>query len=103
MKREEGIATARLLRTRLLKEHIPVRKVILFGSVARNDAHEWSDIDIAVVCDPFEKTRQDESMRVRVVRRDIDLRISPVCLHPADFQNKFFSLAHEIERTGVEV
>lgn len=103
MKREEGIAAARLLRGKLLKENVPVRQVILFGSVARDEAHEWSDVDVAVVCDPFAATRHEETMTVRRARRDIDIRISPICLHPVDFQNKYFALAAEISRTGVEV
>lgn len=103
MKCEEGIAVARLLRGKLLQAHLPVRSVILFGSVARGDAHEWSDIDVAIVCDPFDATRHDEAMRVRLLRRDIDIRISPVCFHPEDFSNRLFGLAQEIQRTGVEV
>lgn len=31
-----------------------VRHAILFGSYARNEQHEWSDIDVALVADEFQ-------------------------------------------------
>ena len=31
-----------------------IRRAILFGSYARNEQHEWSDIDIALVADEFQ-------------------------------------------------
>jgi uncharacterized protein len=31
-----------------------VRYAILFGSYARNEQHQWSDIDIALVADEFQ-------------------------------------------------
>ena len=30
-----------------------LRKVILFGSYARNEQHQYSDIDVAIVADEF--------------------------------------------------
>ena len=35
------------------KEGIILKKVILFGSYAKNTAHRYSDIDIALVADEF--------------------------------------------------
>jgi predicted nucleotidyltransferase len=32
---------------------VTYKKVILFGSYARNQAHKWSDIDLALVSDDF--------------------------------------------------
>ena len=32
---------------------VTFKKVILFGSYSRNQAHEWSDIDLALVSDEF--------------------------------------------------
>jgi hypothetical protein len=37
----------------LLLLPINLRKAILFGSFVRNQQHEWSDIDIALVADEF--------------------------------------------------
>ena len=30
-----------------------IKRVILFGSYAKNHQHEWSDIDVALVADEF--------------------------------------------------
>ena len=103
LSKNNGIAMARRLRQRLLEERIPVHAVYLFGSVAGDKAHEWSDVDIAILCTPFRSTRHDESMEVRRLRRDVDMRISPVCLHPDDFDNRLFGLEQEIKKHGIEV
>jgi len=50
---------------RLLKEHGSPEKVILFGTLAAGQVHEWSDIDLVVV----EKTRLPFFQRLRKVRK----------------------------------
>src|SRR5205085_10131040 len=85
--RRHGLAIARRFRTALLSKGYPVQRVLLYGSVARDQAGEDSDLDIAVLCEPFAATRHEENMALRKVRRDIDVRISPFCLHPDDFDN----------------
>lgn len=103
MKKKEGLSVARVFRDALKARGIPVQRVILFGSVARNEATEDSDLDLAVVCTPFASTRHEENMECRRMRWDIDVRIEPICLHPDDFKNRFFGLAQEVQKTGVEV
>ena len=99
----DGMRVARTLEKRLQKHGYPIRSVRLFGSVAQNKAHKWSDIDIAVICDPFLESKYDEKYLFCKEGRDIDIRIEIVCLHPKDFENKYFTLAKEIERYGIEV
>lgn len=101
--REEGVRIARHLKRELLAAGLPVDGLYLYGSVARGTARVWSDIDIAVVCAPFRETRHEENMEVRKIRRGIDVRIEPICLHPEDFENRLFGLAQEVRRTGVAV
>lgn len=36
-----------------LQKHILVTKIILFGSYAKSQQSEWSDIDLAVISDDF--------------------------------------------------
>ena len=103
MTREEGLAMARKFKEILLEQNHPIANVLLFGSVARNEAHEQSDIDIAVVCEPFLPTKHKENTMLRKARRSIDLRIEPVCLHPKDLANKFFTLAREVQDNGIAV
>ena len=103
MKRTEGLTLARAFRKALEARGLPVERMFVYGSVARNAATEDSDLDIAVVCAPFGASRHEENMELRRVRRSIDPRISPYCFHREDFTEHFFPLAREIERTGVEV
>ena len=101
MKQSEGIALARTLKVRLQAAGYPVHQVYLFGSVAKGTTHRGSDIDVAVLCEPFLPTRHEENMVVRRLRRDLDLRIEPVCLHPADFENRYSTLIQEVKRDGI--
>ena len=103
MTRDEGLALARKFKEILIAEKLPIEEVRLFGSVARNEADEESDIDIAIICPPFLKTKHKENTTFRKARRSLDLRIEPVCLHPQDLANKFFTLAQEVQRYGIAV
>ena len=98
-----GIRVARTLGKRLHKRGYPIRSIRLFGSVAQGKAHKWSDIDIAVICDPFLESKYDEKHIFAKEGRDIDVRVEIICFHPEDFKNKYFTLAKEVERYGVEV
>ena len=46
-----------------LKQEIPIKALILFGSYARGNAKEYSDIDLAVISDWFEGKPKIESMQ----------------------------------------
>jgi uncharacterized protein len=83
------------------KDRFDLSKAYLFGSYARNNQHEESDIDLALVIrnlsDPF--LAQVELMKLR---RKFDLRIEP---HP--FNETEFSiqdpLVFEILKYGQEI
>ena len=80
----------------------PLRQVVLFGSYARGEQHEWSDIDVALVADHFIDTGF------------LDIRpFATLCgqyadIEPHPFSTRRFdsgdsSLAEEIKRTGIVV
>ncbi len=58
---------------------IPVRQGVLFGSYAREDAHQWSDIDLIVISDQYDKkcSREDINLLWRTAART-DSRIEPI-------------------------
>ncbi len=103
MKIEEGLRLAKELKELLLRRGYPIRRVFLYGSVAKGTAKKDSDIDIAVVTRPFHPSRIREGGDILLTSKDIDLRIETVTLHPEDFDRPFFGLGREIERTGIEV
>jgi predicted nucleotidyltransferase len=52
--REEAIALIRSVEPRI--RELGVRRISLFGSVARGEAHPYSDVDLLVEFDPDQKT-----------------------------------------------
>jgi predicted nucleotidyltransferase len=76
-------------------------KIILFGSYAKGNFHEGSDIDIAVVFKDYGNLieMQLELMRLR---RKIDSRIEPHPFRESDF-NISNPLVNEIIKYGQEI
>lgn len=88
---------------RIVKDaNIRVEKAILFGSYARGNAGEWSDIDIAIVSPDFSGIRFYDSKRLIPFLLKIDTRIELHPFRPEDFteDNDF---VREIIKNGVEV
>jgi predicted nucleotidyltransferase len=62
----------------IVRNHFPVKRVILFGSFARGTQHPDSDIDVAIVMDQQPTDVLSTEMELFKLRRKIDLRIEPV-------------------------
>ena len=100
---EQGIAIARRMKQRLKADGVPVVSVYLFGSLAMGRQHRWSDVDIAVIHEPFAETRSMERRKVRSLRDDFEVPMDIVCLRSEDFQNHFLSIANEVRERGLAV
>jgi predicted nucleotidyltransferase len=55
----------------LLTEHSSPEKVILFGTLAKGQVHEWSDIDLVIV----ERTQLPFFQRIKKVRKLLQPRV----------------------------
>ena len=79
MAEESVVASARKYLNELLKLGVPVRYGILFGSQARKDTHQWSDIDLLIVSPRYDEscTREDINLLWRTAALT-DNRIEPV-------------------------
>ena len=86
----------------LRKNNVRIREAILFGSYARGDYQEWSDIDIALVSDTFEGNRIDDKDKIRKITLSISSEIEVIPFAPDDF-NLNNPLAKEILTTGVRL
>ncbi len=105
MKREPN----RQLRTigKKIKQEYRAERVILFGSYARGDATEDSDVDLLVVA----RTKERFFERIATVRRLIrDLRkglpVSPIVLTPGELEKRRQAgdpFVREILETGVSL
>jgi len=99
-----GLLQAKKLK-QSLHDHdfIHVYQILLYGSVAREDAHKDSDIDIAIVCDAFYPSRVKEARSCYAADKSLDPRVELVILHPEDMENRYLTIAQEVKRDGVEV
>ncbi|HAO23309.1 MAG: hypothetical protein BWK80_22155 [Desulfobacteraceae bacterium IS3] len=79
MAEESVIISVKKYLNELLKLGIPVQFGILFGSHARKDPHQWSDIDLLVVSTRYDEKygRNDINLLWRTAART-DSRIEPV-------------------------
>ena len=89
---------------KLLREGgLPVDKLVLFGSYARNTQRTGSDIDVAVISPNFGYDLIDEMQFLFKQRRNIDALIEPYPLSPDEFEKDFSPIVSEIRKYGMLV
>jgi len=66
---------------------LSAREAILFGSFARGEEHEWSDIDAVVLVDDSLSDREvwQTEISLNVLAMDIDARLEILALRESDF------------------
>ncbi|PIU10840.1 nucleotidyltransferase [Candidatus Kuenenbacteria bacterium CG08_land_8_20_14_0_20_37_23] len=86
----------------LKQDRLPIREVWLFGSYAKGNPHEWSDIDLCIVSpkfkDPFRAMQYLWLKRIK----DNGLTIEPVGYSQKDFAEGS-SLISEIKQHGIKI
>jgi len=82
--------------------NIPIKEAILFGSYAKGNYQEWSDIDIALVSEIFVGNRIEDKDKIRKITLSVSSEIEVIPFSPKDFdlQNP---LAKEILETGIKL
>lgn len=85
---------------RLVKDYLPLEKVYLFGSYAKETYNEDSDIDVALVVKKIESDFFLINPLLWKLRRQIDDRIEPILIE-REFDDAGF-LA-EIQKYGIEI
>jgi len=84
----------------LLDNYFKIEKVYLFGSYAKNNYREDSDIDVAIVVNNLEGDFFTTNPILWKLRRQIDDRIEPILLDSEKDNNNFLL---EIEKYGIEI
>lgn len=87
----------------LREQGVHVDQLILFGSHAKGDANEWSDIDIAVISPDFGSDYCSDRVRLMKLARKASTMIEPHPLHPDDLNDRWSTLSAEIRSHGVPV
>jgi len=84
----------------LVSKHFDIENMILFGSYARGNQSEDSDIDVAVVVNSTELDYFTYAPLLWKLRREIDDRIEPILIEKSKDESGFLE---EIMRTGVVI
>jgi predicted nucleotidyltransferase len=102
--KENAIATIKDFIKACEARNITFKKVLLFGSIASNKAHEYSDIDVAFVSDTFTGMPfKDWSILTPVKTSNRNFTdIEPHPYTPKDFEEGD-PFIDEIKRTGIEI
>jgi len=83
---------------KLVGEQINPTKIVLYGSFAKGNWNENSDIDIAVIVNKIDDDFLELSKRLNKLTRNIDNRIEPVLLQIDEDRSGFLS---SILKTGI--
>lgn len=87
----------------ICQQQISLRKVVLFGSYARNEQRQFSDIDVALVADEFTGFGfQDVGLLGDTVIRKEFVDIEPHTFSPEQFTD-WNPFVQEIKRTGIVI
>ncbi len=83
---------------------IHLRKVVLFGSFARNQQHEWSDIDVAFVADEFKSVGfEDVKLFSKLLIQKPNIDVQPRTYNTHDFTPDKDPFVEEILRSGIVI
>ncbi|MCL4514292.1 MAG: nucleotidyltransferase domain-containing protein [Firmicutes bacterium] len=86
----------------VLRREINLLGLYVYGSYARGEQDQDSDIDIAVVADDFTGDMVEDTFRLMKLRRQVDTRIEPHPFRQSDFTEKN-PMAREVMRTGIRI
>lgn len=104
MDQKDAIAILRKYLGNINRSGLPIRKAFLYGSYARNEATESSDIDVLLVSDMFDT--QDDTILSKPwsPKLRFDYRIEPYVIGTKRFLDDDVSLILEmVRREGIEI
>ena len=84
------------------KNNIRLDSAYLFGSYAKGNYNDWSDIDIALISNSFSGNRFLDKEKIRKIKTKVDFNISPFPIKTSDFSadNMFIN---EILKDAVKI
>jgi predicted nucleotidyltransferase len=104
MAKKEVITLIQKFLNYLNQEGIPVEKAYLYGSYARGEENEESDIDVLLVSDVFDRNDDQPIGKTWRISRMIDTRIEPYTVGKKKFLTDQFSpLLQIVKQEGVEI
>ena len=86
----------------LRKNNISIKNAYLFGSYAKGNSSEWSDIDIALISDSFEGIRIKDKDKIRKLTLSVSSSLEIIPFNTKDFSIEN-PLAKKIIETGIKL
>lgn len=103
VEQQTAINTVKRFAEEVKKQGVQLRAVFLFGSYARGEQREWSDIDVALVADEFIGVGFEDIKRfVDVTIQKPYLLIETHTFNTSEFE-KGNPFVDEIRRTGIPI
>jgi predicted nucleotidyltransferase len=101
---KSAIEKVRLFTKQLNESGINLKRVILFGSYAKNKQHKWSDIDVALVADEFNGLGfYDIALFGKTLIKKQFHTIQPKTYNSKGFSPAKDPFVEEIIKTGIEI
>jgi predicted nucleotidyltransferase len=101
--RNAAINTVKNYAEEVRNKGVHLRQVILFGSFAKGTAHEYSDIDVALVADNFTGvTFLDKKLFPYIGIKEPYIRIETKT-YPTDYFEASDPFIEEIKKTGITI
>lgn len=99
--RESAIKTARLFIDDCQSNGLNFHKVLLFGSAAKGNTHEWSDIDLLLISDQF----GDNVFENLKLYSRINIKYPTIETHPYSTQYYYEGddFINEISKESIEI
>lgn len=85
----------------LASQSYPINKAYIFGSFAKGNNSNSSDIDVCLVSPSLGKDTINEFVKLSKIAIKIDPRIEPHPMSVEDFSEKYNLLAHEVKTSGI--
>ena len=104
MAKKEVITLIRKFLKRLFQEGIPIEKAFLYGSYARGEQDEDSDIDVMLVSEIYDENDDRTVGKTWRISMSIDTRIEPYTVGKQRFLTDSFSpLLQIVKEEGLEI
>lgn len=84
----------------LIGNNIPVAGIYLFGSYAKGNARQGSDIDFCVVSDVFGRDDFEEMVKINQIAKHVALEIEAFPVSSAELKSKNNPFIKEALKTG---
>ena len=103
MAQTEVIELLRLYILMLNKAGLEVRKAFLYGSYARNEATEESDIDVMIISENFDDHNVEAKAKAWQLTSKVDRRIEPFAISLKKYIANDSALLNEVRKEGIEI